>query len=86
MAGEPLESRDTREFAALWSETVEGHLTHQLTQILPGLVGEAGPMDPARTATVARHLVHALRLTALSGDAVAGVNYLAGSARAADDR
>ena len=86
MAGEPLESRDTREFAALWSETVERHLTDQLTQLLPGLVGDVRLMDSARTATVARHLVHALRLTALSGDAVAGVNYLADSARAADGR
>ena len=68
MPGEPSSPRNTREVAALWSETVEEHLTRPLTQVLPELVGDARPMDQARAAVLAHHLAHALRLAALSGD------------------
>ena len=85
MPGEPSSPRNTREVAALWSETVEEHLTRPLTQVLPELVGDARPMDQARAAVLAHHLAHALRLAALSGDPAAGVNYLADSGRRAHD-
>ena len=81
MAGEPNGPRNTREFAVLWNETVEEHLAHQLTQVLPGLVGDVRPMDSGRAAAVARHLVHALRLAALSGDTAQAVHYLEETAR-----
>jgi hypothetical protein len=84
MAGEPNDPRNTREFVVLWNETVEEHLTRQLTQLLPGLLGDDRPTDSARDAAVARHLVHALRLAALSGDAAAGLRYLSGTARVGD--
>jgi hypothetical protein len=81
MAGESNDPRNTREFVVLWNETVEAHLTSQLTQLLPGILGDVRPMDSTRDAAVARHLVHALRLAALSGDAAAGLRYLSDAAQ-----
>lgn len=85
MAGEPNDPRNTREFVVLWNDTVEEHLTGQLTQLLPGLRGDVRATDSARDAAVARHLVHALRLAALSGDAAAALRYLSDAARADHD-
>ena len=86
MAGDQDQTpRNTREFVALWDDAVEAHLVHQLAEALPGLVRESGPGDSVPAAALARHLVRALRLTAVSGDAAAAVRYLSDAARASDD-
>lgn len=85
---QPLES--TREFMALWNGAVEEHLVRQLAESLPTLArltpaeGSTDLEDPAPAAALARHLVRALRLTALSGDTAAAVRYLADAARGGD--
>jgi hypothetical protein len=76
---------NTREFLALWNDAVEEHLVHQLAQSLPGLdPGKAAPSS-AQVPALARHVVRALRLAALSGDAAAAVRYLADAAQPGDD-
>jgi hypothetical protein len=84
MAGDEHHPRSTLEVVALWNDAVEEHLTRQLAQSLPGLVGGEQPMDSARAAVLARHLIHALRLTAQSGDAAVAVRYLADAALPGD--
>jgi hypothetical protein len=82
----PLES--TRELLALWNGTVEEHLVRQLAASLPGLARDGAAessmdlQDSARAAVLARHVVRALRLSALSGDTAAAVRYLADAAQA----
>jgi hypothetical protein len=73
---------DTREFLALWNDTVEEHLIRQLAQALPDLARDISLDDSAHAAALARPLVRALRLSAVSGDAAAAVRYLADAARA----
>jgi hypothetical protein len=83
---DPLES--TRELLALWNGTVEEHLVRQLAESLPGLARDGAAessmdfQDSTRVAALARHLVRALRLSALSGDTAAGVRYLADACQA----
>ena len=78
MSGEEHRApENTREFLALWNDAVEEHLVSELAQSLSGLVPDQRPVDAARAAALARHLVRALRLAALSGDAAAGVRHLA---------
>jgi hypothetical protein len=72
--------RDTREFVAVWNEAVEEHLVRQLAQALPDLARDISLADSAHAAAMARPLVRALRLSALSGDAAAAVRYLADTA------
>jgi hypothetical protein len=72
--------RDTREFVALWTDTVEDHLVQQLAQSLPALARNLSLDDAAHAAAMARPLVRALRLSAVSGDAAAAVRYLAEAA------
>jgi hypothetical protein len=74
----------TREFLAVWNDTVEEHLTSQLAQVLPSLAGEPGLRDSAQVATLARQLVRALRLSASSGDAAVAIRYLADLAQAGE--
>jgi hypothetical protein len=78
MSGDsPQAPQTTREFVALWNDTVEDHLVRQLAQLLPALTRDI-PLDDATHATaMARPLVRALRLSAVSGDVAAAVRYLA---------
>ena len=78
MSTDPRQVPDTtREFLALWNDAVEEHLVRQLTQTLPALAREPGLEDSAQVTGLARHLVRALRLAALSGDTAAAVRHLA---------
>ena len=81
MSGNP---RDTREFVALWNDTVEDHLVRQLAEHLPALARDLSLSDAAHAAAMARPLVRALRLSAVSGDAAAAVRYLADAARGSE--
>ena len=74
--------RDTREFVALWNDTVEDHLVHQLAQTLPALARNLSLHDSAHAMVMARPLVRALRLSAVSGDTAAAVRFLAEAAEA----
>jgi hypothetical protein len=76
----PHMPEDTREFVALWNDTVEDHLVRQLAQSLPALARDLSLEDAAHAAAMARPLVRALRLSAVSGDPAAGVRYLADAA------
>jgi hypothetical protein len=73
---------NTREFVALWNDTVEDHLVRQLAQSLPALARDLSLDDAAHAAAMARPLVRALRLSAVSGDPAAAVRYLADAAEA----
>lgn len=82
MAADPPQvPADTREFVALWNDTVEEHLVRQLAQAIPDLTRDMPLHDPAHAALLALPLVRALRLSAVSGDPAAAVRYLADSAR-----
>jgi hypothetical protein len=81
-ADSPRAPQTTREFVALWNDTVEEHLVRQLAEFLPVLARDVAPDDAAHAAAMARSLVRALRLSAVSGDAAAAVRYLADAARA----
>ncbi len=70
----------TREFLAVWNDTVEEHLTSQLAQVLPSLAREPAPRDSTQVVALARQLVRALRLAASSGDAAVAIRYLADAA------
>jgi hypothetical protein len=74
----------TREFVALWNDTVEEHLVRQLAQVLPTLARGVSLDEAAHAAAMARPLVQALRLSAVSGDVAAAVRYLADAARNSD--
>ena len=76
------DSRSTREFVAIWNDTVEDHLVSQLAQSLPALARDLSLDDSAHATAMARPLVRALRLSAVSGDAAAAVRYLAEAAQA----
>ena len=80
-ADSPHAPETTREFVALWNDAVEEHLVRQLAQSRPALGRDLALDDAAHAAALARPLVRALRLSALSGDAAAGVRYLADAAR-----
>lgn len=80
-ADSPQVPASTREFVALWNDTVEEHLVRQLAQAVPGLVRDLPLHDPAHAAALAVPLVRALRLSAVSGDPAAAVRYLADAAR-----
>ena len=83
MSADPRRTpEDTREFVALWSDTVEDHLVRQLAQSLPALARDLSLDDAAHAAAMARPLVRALRLSAVSGDPAAAVRYLAEAAEA----
>ena len=77
---------NTREFLALWNDTVEEHLVRQLAQCLPALTRDLVLDDSAHAAALARPLVRALRLSALSGDPAAAVRYLADASRVGDGK
>jgi hypothetical protein len=77
---------NTREFVALWNDTVEDHLVRQLAEFLPTLAGNVSPDDAAHATAMARPLVRALRLSAVSGDVAAAVRYLADAARSGESR
>jgi hypothetical protein len=82
MSADPHQSpRDTREFMALWNDTVEDHLVQQLAQSLPALARDLSLDDSAHAVAMARPLVRALRLSAVSGDAAAAVRFLAEAAQ-----
>ena len=68
--------RDTREFVALWNDTVEDHLVRQLAEHLPALARDLSLDDSAHATAMAKPLVRALRLSAMSGDVAAAVRYL----------
>ena len=80
-ADSPQAPQTTREFVALWNDTVEDHLVHQLAQSLPALARDVALDDAAHATAMARPLVRALRLSAVSGDVAAAVRYLADAAR-----
>ena len=84
-ADSPHAPETTREFVALWNDAVEDHLVRQLAQSLPALARDITLADTAHAAALARPLVRALRLSALSGDAAAAVRYLAEAARTQAD-
>ena len=84
-ADSPHLPETTREFVALWNDAVEDHLVRQLAQSLPTLCRDISLDDTAHAAALARPLVRALRLSALSGDAAAAIRYLADSARTGED-
>ena len=73
--------RNTREFVALWNDTVEDHLVAQLAESLPALARGLSLDDAAHATALARPLIRALRLSAVSGDAAAAVRYLADASR-----
>jgi hypothetical protein len=77
---------DTREFVALWNDTVEDHLVRQLAEFLPALARNLSPDDAAHATAMARPLVQALRLSAVSGDVAAAVRYLADAARGGESQ
>jgi hypothetical protein len=81
-AESPQAPQTTREFVALWNDTVEDHLVRQLAQLLPELARDVTLDDAAHATAMARPLVRALRLAAVSGDVAAAVRYLADPARA----
>ena len=81
-ADSPQAPQTTREFVALWNDTVEDHLVRQLAQSLPALARDVALDDAAHATAMARPLVRALRLSAVSGDVAAAVRYLADAARA----
>lgn len=82
MSGDsPPAPQTTREFVALWNDTVEDHLVRQLAQLLPSLARDIPLDDAAHATAMARPLVRALRLSAVSGDVAAAVRYLADAAR-----
>jgi hypothetical protein len=83
-ADPPHAPETTREFVALWNDAVEEHLVRQLAQSLPALTRDLPPDDAAHAAALARPLIRALRLCAVSGDPAAAVRYLADVARAGD--
>jgi hypothetical protein len=66
---------------ALWNDIVEDHLVSQLARSLPALVRDLSLDDAAHATAIARPLVRALRLSAVSGDAAEAVRYLADAAR-----
>lgn len=77
MASDPRQvPGTTREFLAVWNDTVEEHLVSQLLPVLPALAREPGLRDSAHAIELARHLVRALRLSASSGDAGVAMRYL----------
>lgn len=80
----PQVPANTREFVALWNDTVEEHLVRQLAQAIPDLTRDLPLHDPAHAAALARPLVRALRLSAVSGDPAAAVRFLAESGHATD--
>ena len=79
MAGD---QRNTREYVALWNDTVEDHLVRQLAEHIPALARDLSLQDAAHAAALATPLVRALRLSAMSGDVAAAVRYLAETAQA----
>jgi hypothetical protein len=83
-AESPTPPQTTREFLAVWNDAVEEHLVRQLAQSLPDLARDISLEDSAHAAAMARPLVRALRLSAVSGDAAAAVRYLADVARAGE--
>jgi hypothetical protein len=83
-ADSPRTPETTREFVALWNDAVEEHLVRQLAQSLPALARDVSLDDAAHAAGLARPLVRALRLSAVSGDPAAAVRFLADAARGAD--
>ncbi|HEY9506299.1 MAG TPA: hypothetical protein VIQ27_10030 [Gemmatimonadales bacterium] len=72
---------NTREFVALWNDTVEEHLVRQVAQSLPALARDLSLDDAAHATVLARPFVRALKLSALSGDPAAGVRYLTDAAQ-----
>ena len=66
-------------------DTVEDHLVHQLAQSLPALARDLSLGDTAHAMAMARPLVRALRLSAVSGDAAAAVRFLAEAAQGGRD-
>ncbi|HEY7612533.1 MAG TPA: hypothetical protein VH764_06050 [Gemmatimonadales bacterium] len=85
-ADSPHAPETTREFVALWNDAVEDHLVRQLAQSLSALARDVSLDDAAHAAAVARPLVRALRLSAMSGDAAAAVRYLAEAAQVQENR
>ena len=82
MSADPQHTpQTTREFMAVWNDAVEEHLVRQLAQCLPDLTRDVSLGDSAHASALARPLVRALRLSAVSGDAAAAVRYLADVAR-----
>jgi hypothetical protein len=81
-ADSPHSPETTREFVALWNDAVEEHLVRQLAQALPALARDLSLDDSAHAMALARPLVRALRLSAVSGDAGAAVRSLADAAGA----
>jgi hypothetical protein len=81
-ADSPQAPQTTREFVALWNDTVEDHLIRQLAESLPALARDVALDDAAHATAMARPLVRALRLSAVSGDVAAAVRYLAEAAGA----
>jgi hypothetical protein len=75
---------NTREFVALWNDTVEDHLVRQLAEHLPALARDLSLDDSAHATAMAKPLVRALRLSAMSGDVAAAVRYLADAARGSE--
>lgn len=85
MSTEPRQvPESTREFLAQWNDAVEEHLVRQLTRTLPALTRESGLQDSAEAVPLARHVVRALRLAAVSGDTAAAVRHLADAAGVAE--
>ena len=84
MSADPRPPENTREFVALWNDTVEDHLVRQLAECLPALARDLSLDDAAHATAMALPLVRALRLSAMSGDPAAAVRYLADAAQAAD--
>ena len=74
----------TREFLAVWNDTVEEHLVSQLVHLLPALAREPALRDSAHAVELARHIVRALRLSASSGDAGVAMRHLADVVQAGD--
>jgi hypothetical protein len=68
---------DTREFLGMWHAVTDQHFIEQLNLILPGLLRDVGPRDPAATAVLAGRLLQALRLAAgPGGDLSSAIRYL----------
>jgi hypothetical protein len=73
MAQEPQSPRDTKEFVAGWQNIVEEHVMTDLA----GALHKLAARERDGTATLARHVTHALQVAASpTGSLQAAVRYL----------
>lgn len=68
---------NTQEFLALWSAAKEEHFVHELTPLLPLLLGNSENLGGVHVQAAARHLVRAMHLASTpEGGLHAALDYL----------